>query len=589
MTHMIQIITINDIPKYLRNSDLFRNTFDFDVSENDNEYLNEDFSFCIPCHFFKKNEKINSHREFFHLYRTCIYWGLDFPHSILNYIRSLTAKHFSKLREQMFLRQIESCDMLLFEKINKVYNYSSSEKVGQVFDTYRNIAKVDNLNCFKYIMENKLWFEDFYCEKIFDSPDFGRYIFDHKNMEAFYYLESIGYDFTKCDISFNDILEIKSSKDFLYVLNLFQIDIESLDMTEISKILLASDNVNLLKVFHEKGLEITQDMIQTSVSNNSLQCFTYLIKNNNEYDYCKLVEFLFKKQRLDYFDILFDTTHSNKKTFCETKIASNFSLNMFKHIFYKGCQLSKDGCELLNAAECSNLELMQFLVQKNVVIDKKVLNYSCMGLGTNKFDCIKYAVELGGSLTSECLFNLSKNCDLKSLKLIYDQLEKSHLSRHIFKYLEKDKIMENIVLQSKLDCVQYLLTKGFALTKTDLLASVKGTKPTKKLVKFIFEHVKEWHNDFMRFASKSNKLDIIKFAFANGCKLDSSINLNAAINKNIGMIIFSYKNNCPWHEETAWQAYKSNDEFLFDYVTDHTAPMSNNFNTLDMQTLMELA
>ncbi len=562
MSYMIEIKSINDIPEYLHGSDLFKN-----ITNINTDSLDEESSFAVPCHNLKKTDTIASDDGFFYLYRTCIYWGLnDFPYSVFDYIYEMSLKHFNSLKKRMIRMGIEPYYIKIFEIVNSINNfenYSSGDGV------YKKLAECKNVGVLKFFKKKKLLVNPNFLE----SPQLGIEMVSSGNIECLKYLKSIGYKFVKNYYTIRSALELGCLKTIKFVLDDLECQVDNMSLTRTTRIPASLDAVDCLEFIHKKGFLLSPDTVYAACEKGSLRCLKYAIQNGCTYDYKEAVKKVLENGSIECFEYLFESSSCDEKTFCETRFASKFSTELFFHIFNKGCHLSYDGCELLNAAKTSNFELMKFLLQNNITIDKKVLTYSCIGSGPNQFDCLKLSYDCGAEINPYCLISISQTGNLDSLIFCYEKLENNLTDT------QKNEILNNFIDRSKIDCIEYLLLNGFVLKKSHLTRSAGAHEETMACTEYIYNIVKVWDSEFMTEAARCNRLDKIKYAFERRCPLNSLVTYYAARNNNLDMILYAYENQCPWHERTALEAYNSKNYRILQFVTNAGA-VFNSFEEL---------
>ncbi len=554
MSYMIEIKSINDIPEYLHGSDLFKNIANMNGDDNS--------SFAVPCHNLKKNDTITSDQGFFYTYRTCIYWGLnEFPYSIFNHIYEMSFKHFNGLKKTMIRIGIEPYYIKIFELINSIKNFENYSSGNEV---YKTISECNNIGVLKFFQKRKILKNQKNNPtslNFIDSPQLGIEMVSSGNIECLKYLKSIGYKFVKNHYTIRSALELGCLKTIKFVLDDLECQVDNMSLKRTTRIPASLDALDCLEFIHKKGFLLSPDTVYAACEKGSLRCLKYAIQNGCTYDYKEAVKKVLENGSIECFEYLFESSSCDEKTFCETRFASKFSTELFLHVFNKGCHLSYDGCELLNAAKTSNFELMKFLIQNNITIDKKVLTYSCIGYGPNQFDCLKLSYDCGAEINPYCLISISQTGNLDSLIFCYEKL-KNNLTD-----TQKNDILNNLILRSKIDCIEYLLSNGFVLKKSHLSRSAGSNEKTIACTEYIYNIVKEWDSEFMAEAARCDRLDKIKYAFERGCPWHSLVTNHAARNNNLEIIIYAYENNCPWHERTALEAYNSKNYRILEFVT----------------------
>ena len=215
-------IQIDNIPEYLKESDLFK-VFDDDLEEGNNKIK-------IPKINFKENEKVNTFYDLENLMHTYRYWMI---------------KNFS-------LKKI-------FNFVSKNKNYDYSSLIREFYNEFPFIiqlsylSKVDNLDINYLISYGYLYLLKYHCIK-------------------------------NKKIKFNsEACELAVKRDNLKIVK-FIATKACYWNSKCSEIAAENNSLEMLKFLHENRCKFNIYATNSAVENNNLECLKYLIENNAKVD-----------------------------------------------------------------------------------------------------------------------------------------------------------------------------------------------------------------------------------------------------------------------------------------------------------------
>ena len=119
----------------------------------------------------------------------------------------------------------------------------------------------------------------------------------------------------------------------------------------------------------------------------------------------------------------------------------------------------------------------------------------------------------------------------------------------ILSYSEK-----NETLLIALTCKDLYKILKIIYPETKLIISLKIITSKLNLLKYAFNNGCPWNESTCHYAAKNGNLECLKYAFNNGCPWDELTCSNAASNGHLECLKYAHNNGCPWYEYTCYYA-----------------------------------
>ena len=569
-------LTLNDIPDFLKDSELCKN-------------IESDESFDVPIEFFKKELIINTCQDLIDYIKIFDYWMIN---KIPDEFYKFVLKNKDKINIDLLNDQFQMNDLI--KQINIIIE-TPNDKICSYF------SSIGNLELLKYAHENGC--------SLYDVI----YVFSNKlhsyiesSLICTYaasngHLECLKYALENGCIRNSQICSLAAANGHLDCLKYAHengcpwdedICISAANYGHLDCLKYAHENgctwdehtcryaaenghLNSLKYAHENGCSWNGDTCSIAAENGYLDCLKYAHENGCSWNKKHFSEkerytsgnntLLFMKDIQnpdDFTHKIFNYEHieSLNLKICEYA-AKNGHLECLKYVHKNGYQLDEWTCYF--AAFNGHLECLKYAHKNNCYNIDSILNSdNCicyLAAFNGHLECLKYMIRIINKNYRNddqytCNF-ATINGHLDCLKYAYENGYPFGEGTHMRFENKFTNTCDIAVEYEYLDCLKYALDNGCVLDEEILIKLASHNNF--KVIKFLNENYLEL-------------LDISIFIIVNNYKWDESLTALIAFNGDLKALKIYIKYGCPWlTEKTTYYAIKKGHYECFKYAIEN--------------------
>jgi hypothetical protein len=542
-------LTINDIPDFLKDSELCKN-------------IVSDESFDIPIELFRKDIIINTCQDLIDYIRIFDYWMINkIPDKFYKFIFGNKDKININLLNDLFpmndlIKQIEIIIDDTFPSYNTYklcckaasngyldclkYAYTHENLCQWNKYTCSEAASNGHLDCLKYAHENGCPWDNETCSKAAENGHLDCLMYAHEN--------GCEWDSYTCSSA--------STNGHLGCLKYAYENGCPFSNTRICYLAARYGHLDCLKYAHENGCSWDEETCNDAAENGHLECLKYAHENGCEWD-----------------------------EYTCSEAASNGHLECLKYAHENGCEWDYKTCR--DASKNGHLECLKYAHENGCEwLEEEICNIM---IKNDQLECLKYALDNGCLLDEEIFIQLASKNNFKALKFYNENYpNRLDISKFIIinKYKWNKTLTELIAFDGNLEALQIYRKYGCPWL-VDKICSITAENGHLNCLKYAFDNSCSINEIiFIELASKNNfealkffdknypdKLNISNFIVVNNYKWDKSLTALIAFNGNLEALKIYRKYGCPWDKRTTFYAIKRGHYDCFKYAIENDCPI----------------